>query len=80
MDKKKTDNTAFEGLACYRLGLRADGGPFSDLGCAARLTTRLTARSRWGSWRMAVAARETRCTSGLRGVFTVDSRNDGTTE
>lgn len=33
MDKKKTDNTAFEGLACYRLGLRADGGPFSDLGC-----------------------------------------------
>lgn len=33
MDKKKTDSPAFESLACYRLGLRADGGPFSDLGC-----------------------------------------------
>lgn len=33
MNEKKTDNTAFEGLACYRLGLRADGGPFNDLGC-----------------------------------------------
>lgn len=33
MDEKKTDSTAFESLACYRLGLRADGGPFSDLGC-----------------------------------------------
>lgn len=33
MNEKKTDNTAFEGLACYRLGLRADGGSFNDLGC-----------------------------------------------
>lgn len=33
MDEKKTDSAAFEDLACYRLGLRADGGPFNDLGC-----------------------------------------------
>lgn len=33
MDKKKTDSPAFESLACYRLGLRADGGSFNDLGC-----------------------------------------------
>lgn len=33
MDKKKTDSSAFEGLACYRFGLRADGGLFNNLGC-----------------------------------------------
>lgn len=33
MDEKKTDSAAFEDLACHRLGLRADGGPFNDLGC-----------------------------------------------
>lgn len=33
MDKKKTDSAAFEKLVCYRLGLRADGGPFNDFGC-----------------------------------------------
>lgn len=33
MDEKKTDSAAFEDLACHRLGLRADGGQFNDLGC-----------------------------------------------
>ena len=33
MNEKKTDNHAFENLACTRLDLRADGGPFDDLGC-----------------------------------------------
>lgn len=27
------DMNGYENLACYRLGLRADGGAFSDLSC-----------------------------------------------
>lgn len=48
MDKKKTDSPAFESLACYRLGLRADGGPFDDLGCCPSYGSIHWAEDRWG--------------------------------
>ena len=48
MNERKTDNTAFEGLTCYRLGLRADGAPFNDLECCPSYGSIHWAEDRWG--------------------------------